>query len=440
MKKIDSVLSKFILHSLMLLVLFSIGCGPSILDQSQNNALEPPIKPEPTPAKTEESIFTVIEIEDLEYPILAASIRLPYRANINNTVVFKGTHAYVTTKKHLHVIDVSTPQFPSYLNSLEFPDEIGKVLASENHLVVAGHQKFHIIDISVPTQPIIQSTTHLPNQKGIKDMDVRDAHLYVLGEDNYSLYIFSLEFRQPKFVKFNKLAKRWWLLSPGVTPPKVQQFQFPTASNSYSTIHQPLLSKRGFLQLHPSAHGIIRSSNDFLVTNDTTAKANDLPIKPKMLRKHVGGIVVIDSYYSDEIEGAISTGSAAIYSFKEKYRGKIFENGKKTFIRQKPKISYAIVEGKMQQIATDPLIKTVEINNKTYEGQITDYQISGNLLYIVHEKGFFSIFHFYSGKDVDKGKMEKTVSTTPLQTSRPISIAVGKHHTYLLAMPQINEK
>ena len=439
MKK-DFALSIFAILNLMFLALFYLGCSLSTLEQNPKNALDPPQKPEPTPAKTEESTFTVIEIEDLEYPTLVASIRLPFRVNPKNTVVLAAKHAYVTTEKHLHVIDVSVPQFPSYLTTLAFPDEIGKVLASGNRLVVAGHQKFHIIDISVPSQPVIQSTTHLPNQNGIKDMDVRDAHLYVLGEDNYSLYIFSLEFRQPRFVKSNKLAKRWWLLSPGVAPPDVKQFKFPPASSSYSTLHEPLLSQRGFLQLHPGTHGIIRSSNEFLVSNDTTTKANDLPIKPEMLRKHVGGLVIIDSYYIDEIEGAISIGAAAVYSFREKYRGKLFEKGKKTFNRQKPKISYAIVDGKMQQIAPNPLVETVEINNKTYEGQITDYQISGNLLYIVNEKGFFSIFHFFSGKDVDKGKREKVVSTTPLQASKPISIAIGKHHTYVLAMPPIKEK
>ena len=336
MKK-DFTLSIFTILNLMFLALFYLGCSLSTLEQNPKNALEPPQKPEPTLAKTEESIFTVIEIEDLEYPTLAASIRLPYRVNPNNTVVLAAKHAYITTEKHLHVIDVSIPQLPSYLTTLAFPDEIGKVLASGNRLVVAGHQKFHIVDISVPSQPVIQSTTHLPNQNGIKDMDVRDAHLYVLGEDNYSLYIFSLEFRQPRFVKSNKLAKRWWLLSPGVAPPDVKQFKFPPASSSYSTLHEPLLSQRGFLQLHPGTHGIIRSSNEFLVSNDTITKANDLPIKPEMLRKHVGGLVIIDSYYIDEIEGAISIGAAAVYSFREKYRGKLFEKGKKTFNRQKPK-------------------------------------------------------------------------------------------------------
>ena len=440
MKKCTT-LPVFLLYILMFLSLFSIGCSLNTFEQDPKNAVEPPQKPEPSLTKaTDGCIFTVIEIEDLEYPTLPVSIRLPYRVNPNNTVVLAGKHAYITTERHLHVIDVSIPQLPSYLTTLAFKDKIGKVLSSGNLLVVASEKKFHIVDISVPTQPVIQSTTYLPNKNGIKDMDVRDVHLYVLGEDNYSLYIFSLEFRQPRFVKSKKLGKRWWLLSPGITPPKVQQFQFPAATNSYSTIHEPLLSQRGFLELHPSAHGIIRSSNEYLVTNDSTTKANDLPIDSEKLRKHVGGLVVIDAYYSEEIDGAISIGSAAIYSFREKYRENQFEKGKKTFIREKPKISYDLVDGKMQQIENDPLIETVEINNKTYEGQITDYQISGNFLYIVNEKGFFSIFHFFSGKDVDKGKIEKTVSTTPLQASRPISIAVGKHHTYVLAMPALKEK
>ena len=424
-----------------LTIVINMGCSSKAFEQNPKNALEPPQKPEPTSAKTGESIFTVIEIEDLEYPTLAASIRLPYRVNPNNTVVLAAKHAYITTEKHLHVIDVSIPQHPSYLTSLAFPGEIGKALASGNHLVVASPKKFHLIDISVPSQPVIQSTTHLPNQNGIKDMDVRDAHLYVLGEDNYSLYIFSIDFRQARLVKNYILTKRWWLLSPETKTPNVKQFKFPPASSSYSTLYEPLLSQRGFLQLHPSTHGIIRSSNEFLVSNDLTSKASDLPIREiQRNRKTPGGLFVIDAYRNSEIEGSISTGVAAIYSVRGKYRGNLSDEGKKTFNRQKPKISYAIADGKMQQIAPNPLVETVEINNKTYEGHITDFQISGNLLYIVNEKGFFSIFHFFSGKDVDKGKMEKVVSTTPLQASSPISIAIGEHYAYVLAAPEDSQK
>ncbi|MDD9976071.1 MAG: hypothetical protein OXU27_18825, partial [Candidatus Poribacteria bacterium] len=130
---------------MLLLSVIHIGCSSRHLDQNQQNILEQPEKnaPEqhqntvPSIKPKETSIFTVIELEDLEYPTLSASIQLPFRVRPNNTIILSGKHAYLTTERHLHVIDVSIPQRPSYLISLEFPDKIGKVLASGDYLVVA---------------------------------------------------------------------------------------------------------------------------------------------------------------------------------------------------------------------------------------------------------------------------------------------------------------
>lgn len=147
--------STFSCVAVMLLVsMISVGCSSKGLEQPQKTVTS--TKPEGI------SIFTVIELEDLEYPTLAASIQLPFRVRPNNTVILSGKHAYLTTERHLHVIDVSIPQRPSYLTSLEFPDKIGKVLAFGDYLVVASRKKFHIVDVSQPSHPVLQSTTHLP--------------------------------------------------------------------------------------------------------------------------------------------------------------------------------------------------------------------------------------------------------------------------------------
>ncbi len=159
----------------------------------------------------------------------------------------------------------------------------------------------------------------------------------------------------------------------------VKQFRFPyAAGEAYRSLYEPLLSQRGFLQLHPSTHGIIRSSNEFLVSNESR------------------GLTIVDTCWLDEVSRKMSTGVTGFYRAGEKYRDNLSDKGKKAFNRKKPKISYAIINGKMQQITLNPLVDTVEIDDKTYEGQITDFQISGNLLYIVNQKGFFSIFRFYS--------------------------------------------
>ena len=107
-------------------------------------------------------------------------------------------------------------------------------------------------------------------------MDVRDLHLYVLSEDNYSLYIFSIDFRQARLVKNYKLAKRWWLLSPETEAPNVKQILLSTANPFPSVLTEPLLSKRGFLQLHSSRGEKVRASSNFLVIESLRDPTCDL--------------------------------------------------------------------------------------------------------------------------------------------------------------------
>ena len=115
---------------MLLLSVINIGCSSKVFEQHQEDGSEQSQKTVTSAKPKGTSIFTVIELEDLEHPTLAASIELPYRVCPNNTVILSGEHAYLTTEKHLHVIDVSLPQRPSYLTSLAFPKVIGKVLAA----------------------------------------------------------------------------------------------------------------------------------------------------------------------------------------------------------------------------------------------------------------------------------------------------------------------
>ena len=182
------------------------------LEQSEKNATEQSQKTAISAKPKGMSIFTVIELEDLEHPTLAVSIQLPYRVGTNNTVILSGEYAYLTTEKHLHVIDVSIPQRPSYLTSLALPDKIGKVLTSGDYIVVASRKKFYLVDVSQPSHPALESTGHLPQRHPIKDFDVLNDHLYVMGENDH-LYIFYAPRGQARLVKAVELEKRWWLLS-----------------------------------------------------------------------------------------------------------------------------------------------------------------------------------------------------------------------------------
>lgn len=183
--------SSFAFFTIMLIAIINTGCSLSILEQSQNKVAD---------AKPQESIFTVLDTTDPKNPTLAASIRLPFRVNPNNTVVLAGKHAYVTTKRHLHVIDISTPQSPIYLTSLEFTDEIGTARVSENHVYVVSKQKVYLVDISNPPQPVIQSTVSLYRAYVIREFDIHKSYLYIMDVYNY-LHIYSLDNGNAQFVE-----------------------------------------------------------------------------------------------------------------------------------------------------------------------------------------------------------------------------------------------
>ncbi len=374
-------------------------------------------------AKTQESIFTVIETEDPEYPTIAASIQLPFRVSPNNTVVLAGKHAYVTTEKHLHVIDVSIPQRPSYLTSLAFRSKIGNAFVSGHYVIVADAKKFHFVDVSEPSHPVIQSSMHLPHQHAIKDLDVLGSYLYVMGANDY-LYTFSIGGAQAQLVKAVKMSRRWWLLSLKAGSPEVKQVLLSTSDPLPAGLSKPLLSRRGFLQLS-SRQEKVRATSDFLAVESLTNPTCDLLI-----------------YDARRINDSQS--SFYVWYFNVQYHclRHLSATGHKTLTRRKPTIAYAVGNtGEMQQIALDQPSETIDVNNKRLVGPVTDFQFSKDLLYVTNAKGFFSIHRIPKAGNLTieiptEEDRDRVISVTPIQANHPISIAVGKHYVCVLAAPK----
>ncbi len=400
--------------SLTLLTLVPLGC--SIKGDRQSPMMV-------TAATPQETLFTVMETEDPEYPTLAASIRLPFRVKSDNTVVLVEKHAYLTTERHLHVIDLSIPQRPVYLTTLAFADELGKVLSSGNYLVVETRETFHLVDISHPSSPVLQSTAHLPYRHAIKAIDVHDRHLYVIGE-NDSLYIFSVPRGQAQLIKAVKLEKRWWLLSPKVGGAEIEQIPLSTSNMLPSGLTLPLLSGNGFLQLRSSQDEKVRASSEFLGV--------------ERLKNPTTDIQIYDACRRDDHK--IST-SVSYYNMDREYRKHLATIGEKHLTRRKPTLAYRVGElGEMQQIAEDTSSETIDIDAKRFMGPVTDFYISDAFLSVVHAKGFFAIFSVVSIEKKRQGEIHRLLSLTPLQTSRPVSIAIGQDYACVLAVSRVSQR
>ena len=438
------VIAKSICSFMTVMLLFSIiniGCSSRVLEQSQQNALEQPKKNAPeryekrvTSIKPKEtSIFTVIELEDLEYPTLAASIQLPHRVGPNNTIILSGKHAYLTTERHLHVIDISIPQRPSYLTSFEFSDKIGKVLAFGDHLVVASHKKFHLVNVSQPSVPVLQSTLYLPARDAIIDLDVWDTHLYIMGA-NSTLSIFSLSRGQVRFVKTVELEKRWWLLSLNAVSPDVKQVPLSTTSTFPSVLSEPLTSQRGFLQLRSSRAEKTRASSEFLVLESLRNPICDL-LTFHVHRERDPRTAPSITLPNTDYNVGFYNGYMGFYNVERECRDHLSAIGEKTIVRGKPTIAYVVDAREMQQIAQDPSNEMINVADKRLTGPVTDFQVSRDLLYAVNAKGFFSINRLHKPKGDNHG-YDQFLCVIPLQASRPMSLAVGKGFACVLATPK----
>ena len=436
----------------LLLSVIHIGCSSrsleqnsqSILEQPQENAPEQPQKTVISAKPKETSIFSVIEIEDVEYPTLAVSIHLPFGVRPNNTVCLTEKHAYLTTKRHLHVIDVSIPQRPSYLTSLPFGNVIGKALITGHYVVISGKKELYLVNIEHPMSPVLGSTAHLPDQNTIKDFDVRESHLYVLGA-NDTLYVFSIDFGQARLVKSIELEKWWWLLSLKRGSPEVEQIRLPTSENFPAELgdplgfEEPIMSERQYLQIRSSKQEKVRASI-FLVVES--------------LRDPTYDLFSFDTYRSFD-EPVFTRPLEGYHNLALDFRTHLTETERKTLTRSTPARAYAVANGKMQEIRPEPASETMDVKAKRLKqliGPVTDFQVSGYQLYIVTANGFFFIrpvinkhvlLTLYNSEESTKPHwIEQNPGFLPFRMGRPISLAVdeGGHYAYVLSHPEDSQR
>ena len=361
------------------------GCSFGVLRQSRGSV---------TPAKAQENAFIVIDTTDVKNPTVANSIPLPFRVGPNNNVVFSGQHAYITTAQHLHVIELSDPQHPLYITSLAFSDAIGKARVSGHQIYVESRYRLYIVDVSNPTRPILQSTVRLSHRNKIKDFDVHESYLYVMDTDDY-LHVFDLARENAQFVEAVALPQFWFL---GLIP------KGPTVKPIHrAKSWQVLLAYQNgnFLELCGGRYSKLRFSKDYLVfANDSSSNPDITIVWPRSRYVIRGGM----------LEHYDVTGHCLAHLYTVNL-------GKRTD-------AYAADSGNVLLVAQDQWSHLISAEDKV--GSLTDFQISGDLLYASNAKGFFSII------DLIEGHTDRFLSVTILGTFCPISIAVGENYAGVL--------
>ena len=385
--------SAFALVIVTLAVVIHTGCSLHVPEQNRGSV----------PAvKTEESTLVFVDTTDVKNPSVASSMPLSFRVGPNNTVVFSAPYAYITTEQHLHVIEVSDPQHPAYITSLAFREDIGKARIFGDQVYVAGRYKLYIVDVSNPTQPALQSTVRLDHRNKIKDFDVHKSYLYLM-DTNDSLHIFDLAGESPQFVDAVDLPQFWFLgiIPEGTTVRPIQRTKFWQILLGRNDNVLELYRNGNVLELYGGRYGKLRFSKDYLVfANDGTSNPNVTIVWSRARYVRHGGI----------FENYDLTGNCLAYLYTA-YLGKRTD-------------AYTGDSGQVLLVAQDEWSHLISAEDKV--GGLTDFQISGDLLYAANAKGYFSII------DLVESHTDRFLSVTRLGTFHPISIAVGENYAGVL--------
>ena len=381
-----------------LIVVMNTGCGLGVLEQNRKTG---------TFEKPQESAFIVIDTTDVENPTLTGAVQLPFRVGPDNNVALSEPYAYVTTTQHLHVVNLSDRQHPSLVASMPFPDKVSNAKLSGHRLFVAGPREIYIVDISDPNHPSLQSTTRTIAPLGrIGSFDVHDAYLYVL--DTGYLHIFNVATKELQFVEAMAVSRSRLV---GIRA-KGEFVQLIQPKSSYFSVQnwREVLDRQGFLELS-ARYKKLRVSEDYLLFADRAYPTRVITIAREDNRGWGGGQF---EHYDMEV------------NYLEYLH--LMEN--KRLNRQEPVDVYVSskgiivnnLDGWRQPIDT-------EVNSL---GPITDFQISGDFLYVSNAKGFFSIINLFKTGRPFQRDADRFLSVTTLGTFHPIGIAVGENYAGVL--------
>ena len=392
--------STFVFVVTVLTVVINMGCSVRMLAQNSENIT----------AEPQESVLTVVDTADVKNPVFVGSVQFPFRLNANNNIVLSGKYAYATTERHLHVVNLSDRQHPSLVASMPFPDKVGGAKLSRQRLFVAGPREIYIVDVSNPNRPSLQSTTRTITPLGqIRSFDVHGTYLYVL--DTGYLHIFNVATKEPQFVEAVAVSRSRLV---GIRA-KGESVQLIQSKSSYFSAQnwREILDRQDLLELS-ARYEKLRVSGDYLLFADHAYPTRVVTIVREDNWGWFGGQF---EHYDMEVNHLDYLLVMENERLNRQESTNVYVSSKGIIVNN--------LDGWRQPIDTEVNIL----------GPITDFQISGDFLYVSNLNGFLSIINLFKTARPFQRDADRFLSATSLGAFQPISIAVGENHTYVLCDP-----
>ena len=381
----------------ILITLGHLSCNLTALEQNKA-----------TPVRFNENqvILTTLDISDAQNPQILSSINLPSISNKSNNVIVSRRYGYATTSRGLHIIDLSVLQKPRLIASVELSGEINRVRLFKDHIYIGSNQGLHIVDVSKPHQPVVVRTggPEAYENMRIRDFELHRSYAYVMDTNNY-LHVLDLSAStNPRLIQSVTISPHW-LLGVRADGPIVELIQLPNSPSFSPEIWEELLNRENLLEFG-GWYDKIRVSDDHLVFVDSRgwekiafARRSPSPMKGEFQYFYPGS----------------------------SYLAHLYLTRKRKIDNQTPTDTY-VQPRSVVLMAQDKWSQTVRVPGNLL-GQITDIQLSENMLCMTSSNGVFLI------ADVTETKNHKVLSAIDLLSYQPISIAIGEGYACVMGIP-----
>ena len=389
--RLSRIICLFILFSssvFLLLSLWTIGCGPTI---------QMPI-PEVELAVDIEDLGSVLEIVDVSNParpVKVSSTSLPSKPFYGSSITVWKQFALATTSYGIHLLDTANPGAPHLLWNLPFGSLSGKAAIFKDHAFFPTHKGLYVLQLKNPLDPI---WVFQAGQKGnlhspLLDLKIKGNYAYTNDAHQYLHVLDLLHPEQPRLVNSytiespsSFLVFRALRADLNLQPTKIDVDPYHDRSP---------ISRIGFVirwglgqpqrELTPDMSNLLADWNNLLQLS------TGLSVKARMTPQFLCWTHLFEDdpqlwLLAPKAPRIFPLDIAPAY-IKHQYNSGIIERPKAGnvtgVIRARDKDTFYL-------ISQDSWMETVKIN-RNEGGRISDFQLSGNLIYILREGGVLFI-------------------------------------------------
>ena len=337
------------------------------------------------------SVLEIVDVSNPAKPVRVSSISLPSRPFYGSSITVWKQFVLVTTSYGIHFLDTANPVTPRLLWNLPFGSLSGKAAMFKDHAFFPTHKGLYVLQLKNPLDP--QWVFHAGHKGNLHspllDLRIKGNYAYTNDAHQYLHVLDLLQPEQPRLVDSYTIEKPSSFLVFRALRAELNLQPIKIDVDPYQDSRIGFVIRAGVWdnqrELTP------KMSNQLSDWNNLLQLSTGISVKAQMTSQF---LCWTHLYEDDPQLWLLAPKAPRIFPLdiapayiKHQYNSGIIERPKAGnvtgVIRARDKDTFYL-------ISQDSWMETVKIN-RNEGGRISDFQLSGNLIYILREGGVLFI-------------------------------------------------